>query len=116
MNWLFLYTAVAFEVAGTTALKLSAGLARPAFFGAALALYGLSFTLLALSLRALPIGVAYAIWSGFGTVLVALVGAALFREPFTALKLVFFALIVVGCVGLNLATGGAAAADATGPR
>ena len=102
MHWVLLYAAIAFEVAGTTALKLSAGLERLAFFAAALALYGLSFSLLSLSLKTVPLGVAYAIWSGIGLVLVAVVGALMFKEPFTALKVVFFALIVAGCVGLNL--------------
>jgi small multidrug resistance pump len=104
MHWIMLYAAIALEVAGTTALKLSAGLTRPSFFAGALLLYGVSFFLLALSLRTLPISVAYAIWSGLGTVLVAAIGLAVFKEPVTALRVLFFTLIVVGCVGLNLVT------------
>lgn len=102
MHWGMLYAAIALEVAGTTALKLSSGLARPSYFAAALGLYGLSFTFLALSLRVLPISVAYAIWSGLGVVLVAAIGFLVFKEPVSALKVLFFALIVIGCVGLNL--------------
>ena len=66
----------------------------------------MSFSLLALSLRVVPLGVAYAIWAGVGTALVAAIGFIAFKEPVTALKLIFLTLIIVGCVGLNLVTGG----------
>ncbi len=62
----------------------------------------LSMALLALALRALPLGTAYAVWTGIGTVGTALLGIALFREPATAGRLACIALIVVGIVGLRL--------------
>ena len=104
MHWLMLYAAIVFEVAGTTSLKLSEGLARPGAFAAALALYSCSFVLLALSLKTVPVGVAYAIWSGLGTVIVAVIGFVWFGEGLTGLKTMLIAMIVVGAVGLNLIT------------
>jgi small multidrug resistance pump len=104
MNWLMLYTAIVFEVVGTTSLKLAAGFARPGFFMLCLALYGVSFALLAMALRTLPVGVAYAIWSGAGTVLIATIGILWFQEAASPLRLLFIAMILVGAVGLNLTT------------
>jgi len=62
----------------------------------------LSIYLLTLSLKTIDVSVSYAIWSGAGTALIALIGVAVFREPLTALKLASLALIVAGVVGLNL--------------
>lgn len=105
MNWLLLYTAIGFEVVGTTALKLSDGLLRLGMFAASLACYAVSFVLLAVTLKTIPVGVAYAVWSGLGTVIVVLIGILWFKEPATVMRLVFIAMIVVGAVGLNLVTG-----------
>lgn len=102
MHWLALYGAIVFEVAGTTTLKYAAGLRQLGVFALSLAFYATSFTLLAHALRIIPVGVAYAIWSGVGTVAVALIGIFWFREAATVMKLLFIAMIVVGAVGLNL--------------
>ena len=104
MNWLMLYTAIVFEVAGTTSLKLAEGFVRPGFFVLCLALYGVSFALLAMALKALPVGVAYAIWSGAGTVLIATIGILWFQEAASPLRLLFIAMILIGAIGLNLTT------------
>lgn len=104
MNWLMLYAAIAFEVVGTTSLKLSEGLARPGWFALCLVLYGTSFALLAIALKAIPVGVAYAIWSGVGTVLIALIGILWFHEAASPLRLMFIAMILIGAIGLNLTT------------
>lgn len=102
MSWLFLYVAIALEVAGTVSLKLSRGFEAlvPSVF--ALGFYGLSLISLNLALKALPVGTAYAIWSGLGTMAVATIGILHFREPASAAKLVCLGLIVIGVVGLNL--------------
>jgi small multidrug resistance pump len=104
MNWLMLYVAIGFEVVGTTSLKLSEGMTRPGWFALCLALYGTSFALLALALKAIPVGVAYAIWSGVGTVLIALIGILWFQEAASPLRVLFIAMILIGAVGLNLTT------------
>lgn len=104
MSWLLLYAAIAFEVTGTISLKLSDGMERLGFFLLCLACYGVSFALLSVTLKTVPVGVAYAIWAGVGTLLVALVGMLWFKEPATAMRLLFIAMIVVGAVGLNMTT------------
>ncbi|QYJ14558.1 Nicotine metabolites export pump subunit NepA [Rubrobacter xylanophilus DSM 9941] len=102
MSWLLLLGAIAAEVAGTFSLKLSEGLSRlgPSLMVAAF--YGLSFYLLALVLKRMDVGVAYAVWSGLGTALVAIVGIALFGEELTAVKTLALALIIAGVMLLNL--------------
>ena len=104
MHWLMLYVAIGLEVAGTTSLKLSDGLSRPGFFALCLAFYGASFALLAIALKTLPVGVAYAIWAGAGTVLIAVIGMIWFQEGAGFLRLLFIGMIVAGAVGLNLTT------------
>ncbi len=105
MAWLYLAGAIVFEIGGTTALKLSDGLRylRPSL--AVVVLYGISFACLAVAMRRIELGVAYAIWSGVGTAVIAAIGIVWFREPASALKLLSLALVVAGVVGLNLAEG-----------
>jgi small multidrug resistance pump len=104
-SFLLLLT-ILFEVSGTTSLKLSQGFTRLLPSILVVVFYGLSFWLFSLSLRKLDVGVAYAIWSGLGTVLITLVGIFWFKEPVTLVKIVSIALIVLGVIGLRL--GGAA--------
>lgn len=102
IEWVFLVLAIAFEVSGTTSMKLSDGFSHLWWSGAMLVFYLLSFALLTLALKKIDVSVAYAIWSGVGTVLIAIIGIFYFKEPATAAKLVSIALIVAGVVGLNL--------------
>ena len=104
MNWLVLYAAIAFEIGGTTALKLSDGMTRLSMFSISLGLYAVSFALLAIALRDLPVGVVYAIWSGVGTAAVAVIGMVWFGESAAIGRLAFIAMIVIGAVGLNVIT------------
>jgi small multidrug resistance pump len=100
--WVYLVLAIVLEVAGTTSMKLSEGFTK---FWPAVAVavcYGVSIYLLALALKRIDVSVAYAVWSGVGTALVAAIGVLWFREPLTALKLASLILIVAGVVGLNL--------------
>jgi small multidrug resistance pump len=105
MGWLSLAGAIVFEIGGTTALKLSDGLRhlRPSL--AVVLLYGISFACLAIAMRRIELGIAYAIWSGVGTAVIAAIGIVWFREPASALKLVSLTLVVAGVIGLNLAEG-----------
>jgi small multidrug resistance pump len=105
MAWLYLAGAIVFEIGGTTALKLSDGLRylRPSL--AVVLLYGISFACLAVAMRRIELGIAYAVWSGVGTAVIASIGIVWFREPASALKLVSLALVIAGVVGLNLAEG-----------
>ena len=102
MHWLYLALAVAFEVAGTVAMKLSDGLQKPGWAAAMLVLYTACFALVSLSIRVIDLSVAYTIWAGVGTAVVAVLGVAVFGETMTALKVVGLVLVVLGVVALNL--------------
>jgi len=100
--WVSLAVAIGLEVVGTTMLKLSDGFSNVLYGVGSLALYGVSFYFLAGALKVVPVGVAYAIWSGLGTMLVVIVGLTFFGETLSVAKTACFALIITGCVGLNL--------------
>ena len=102
MAWVYLTLAILFEIAGTTCLKLSDGFSNLIPSLAIFPAYAVSFVLLAFAVKVIPISVAYAIWAGVGTALIATIGILWFREPATAAKLFFIAVIVAGVVGLHL--------------
>jgi small multidrug resistance pump len=102
---LFLILAIASEVAGTAGLKASEGFGRLAPSALALLGYALAFYFLAQSLKYIPLGVAYAIWSGLGTVGSVLLGLMIWKEVLGPMHIGGIALIVVGVVVLNLAPG-----------
>jgi small multidrug resistance pump len=103
MPALLLAIAIVAEVGGTVALKYTDGFTRLAPSAAVVAGYGLSFWMLALVLRDLPIGLTYAVWAAAGTALIAAIGIVAFGEPATTLKLLSLGLIIAGVVGLNMA-------------
>ena len=102
MHWLYLSVAILSEVVATSALKAADGFSR--WFPSLLVVtgYGLSFHFLSLTLRTIPLGIAYAIWSGVGVALVSLVGWAIYRQSLDIGAFVGIALIVAGVVVLNL--------------
>ena len=104
MAWIVLVVAGLLEIGWAVGLKYSAGFTR--LVPTVLTVLSLvaSMALLGLSLRTLPLGTAYAVWTGIGTVGTAILGILLFREPATTLRLVCIGLIVAGIVGLKLAT------------
>ncbi len=102
MAWALLFLAGLFEIGWAIGLKYSHGFTRLWPSAATLAAMALSVWLLGLALRALPLGTAYAVWTGIGTVGTAILGMVLFAEPATALRLASIALIVAGIVGLRL--------------
>lgn len=104
MAWVVLFVAGLMEVAWAVGLKYTAGFTRLWPSLGTIAALAVSMALLGLSLRTLPLGTAYAIWTGIGTVGTAVLGVILFREPATAARLVCIALIVTGIVGLKLVT------------
>jgi small multidrug resistance pump len=103
MPAILLTVAILAEVAGTVALKYTDGFTNLGPSALVVAGYGLSFWMLALVLRDLPIGLTYAVWAAVGTALIAAVGIVAFGEPATTLKLLSLALIIAGTIGLNLA-------------
>lgn len=104
MSWVILVAAGLFEIGWAVGLKYTEGFTRlwPSV-GTVLSMI-VSLGLLGLALRNLPLGTAYAVWTGVGTVGTALLGIMLFAEPATALRLACIGLIVAGIVGLKLVT------------
>ncbi|MGE5927240.1 MAG: quaternary ammonium compound efflux SMR transporter SugE [Gemmatimonadota bacterium] len=108
MAWIALFVAGLLEIGWAVGLKYTDGFTRLGpTLGTAAALVG-SMALLGVALRSLPLGTAYAVWTGIGTVGTAALGIVLFREPATAIRLACIGLIVAGIVGLKVTTGGAA--------
>jgi len=103
MSWILLSIAILFEVAGITSMKLSRGFAELLPSVGVFVFYVCSAAAVMLALKRLELSVAYAIWSGVGTALTALIGITYFREPLTLIKLGSIALVVVGVAGLSLA-------------
>lgn len=104
MAWILLVLAGILEVVWAIGLKQSAGFTKlwPSLW--TLAALTMSFWLLSIALRTLPLGTAYAVWVGIGAVGSVLFGIWLFAEPANAMRLVSVALIVAGIVGLKLST------------
>ena len=101
MGWILLTIAILCEVTATLALRAAGEGHRVAIVAVVLG-YVVSLSLLAVVVKHLDVSVAYAVWAGAGTALVALFGVAILGEPATAVKLGSIALIIAGVVGLNL--------------
>lgn len=102
IHWLFLAAAILLEVAGTVSMKLSEGFTRLLPSIMLFVFYAASFTALTFSLKKINLSIAYTVWAGVGTALIALVGILYFREPVTMMKSVSICLIIIGVAGLNL--------------
>lgn len=104
MAWVVLFVAGLLEIGWAVGLKYTAGFTRLWPTVATVVALIASMSLLGVALRTLPLGTAYAMWTGIGTVGTAVLGIILFREPATAVRLVCIALIVAGIIGLKLAS------------
>lgn len=102
MHWIYLLVAGFFEVIWAIGLKLSHGFTNIIF--SALTILGMiaSFYFLAIALKNIPLGTAYAVWTGIGIVGTVLLGIILFKEPVTVMRIVCIMLIVLGITGLKL--------------
>ncbi|MEA1651951.1 quaternary ammonium compound efflux SMR transporter SugE [Nitrospirillum sp. BR 11164] len=105
MAWLWLLLAGLSEVGWAVGLKYTDGFTRLVPSILTITAMGVSLGLLGLALRALPLGTAYAVWTGIGTLGTVIAGIILFNEPATALRLACIGLIVAGIAGLKLAHG-----------
>lgn len=106
--FMLLLAAITSEIVGTTSLKFSDGFTRPLPSLIVVLGYGLSFYLMSLSLRHIPLGTAYAIWSGLGTAATAAIGVLIWKESLDSARLIGIALIIVGVVVLNFLSKGTA--------
>jgi quaternary ammonium compound-resistance protein SugE len=103
MSWILLFFAGLFEIGWAIGLKYTEGFTRPLPTALTVASMIVSLALLGLALKALPVGTAYAVWTGVGTVGTALLGIWLLGEPATAIRLSCIGLIIAGIAGLKLA-------------
>lgn len=102
MKWLILIVAGLFEMGWAVGLKYSQGFTKPILGMFTIVGMIASFYFLSLALKSIPLGTAYAIWTGIGTVGTVTLGTVLFKEPIYITKLVFIGFIVVGIVGLKV--------------
>jgi small multidrug resistance pump len=101
-HWFYLAIAIALDVAGTITMKLSEGFTRLVPSILLFVFYAASFSALTLALKKIEVSVAYAVWSGVGTAIIAAIGILYFHETATAIKLISILFIIVGVIGLNL--------------
>ena len=104
MHWILLFVAGLFEISWAVGLKFSHGFTQ--IIPSVLTVIGMvaSFYFLSLALKNLPLGTAYAIWTGIGTIGTVILGILLFKEPISFMRIACIALIVCGITGLKLIT------------
>ncbi|MCZ6939198.1 multidrug efflux SMR transporter [Bacillus mycoides] len=101
MQWIYLCFAILFEVAGTTAMKLSDGLTKLVPSILIFVFYGVSFSFLSFTLKGMEMSVAYAVWSGMGIVTITIIGFVYFGESINVIKILAILFILIGVVILN---------------
>lgn len=102
MHWVFLTLAIACEIIGTMAMKYAEGFSKPLPSLCVFLFYGLALTCITIALKKIDLSVAYTIWAGVGTALIALIGIAYFGEPSPPLKLASIGLVILGVIGLKV--------------
>ena len=102
MNWMFLSIAIVAEVIATSALKAADGFSRVGPSLVVVAGYGIAFYFLSLALRGIPVGIAYAVWSGVGIVLISVIGWLAFGQTLDAAAMLGIGLIMAGVIVLNV--------------
>ncbi|OZI52640.1 DMT family transporter [Bordetella genomosp. 4] len=102
MKWVYLGIAIVAEIIATSALKSSESFTRLVPSVITVAGYAVAFYFLALTLREIPVGIAYAVWSGVGIVLISLVGALFFKQHLDGPAILGIALIIAGVVIMNV--------------
>ena len=106
MSWYLLLVAGLFEVVWAVGLEYSDGLSKPVTTAGTVLALVVSMVLLAKAVENLPVGTAYAVWTGIGAVGTAALGVVLFDEPASLARITFISVIVVGIAGLHLSSGG----------
>ncbi|XKH01028.1 QacE family quaternary ammonium compound efflux SMR transporter [Marinobacter nauticus] len=101
-SWLFLALAIVAEVVATSALKSSEGFTRLAPTALVVVGYVIAFYFLALAIKVIPVGIAYAVWAGLGIVLISLIGWLVFQQKLDAPAVIGMVLILSGVLVINL--------------
>lgn len=102
MNWLYLSIAIVAEVIATSALKAADGFTRSGPSLVVVVGYGIAFYFLSLALRGIPVGIAYAVWSGVGIVLISVIGWIAFGQRLDAAAVLGIGMIMAGVIVLNV--------------
>lgn len=102
--WTYLLAGIVFEVIGTTFLKLSDGFSESLYSTLCIVFFVAALFMLSQSVKSIEIGVVYAIWSGVGIALITLIGIFYFHEVLSIAKVFFIGMIIVGAVGLQVAS------------
>lgn len=106
MAWMVLLAGVAISVVANALLKYSNGVEKVVPGVASFILFAIAIYLYGYAVKTLPIGVAYAVWSGVGILIVTFIGIIWFKESISYLGIFFMLMILTGCIGLNLITKG----------
>ena len=106
MAWVYLFVAGLFEIGFALGLKFSEGFTRPLPTALMFAAGALSFYLLSVAMKSLPVGTAYAVWTGIGAAGTAVLGILLLKESGDLLRVLSISLILIGVVGLKLSSPG----------
>ncbi|MCO5286450.1 MAG: multidrug efflux SMR transporter [Chitinophagaceae bacterium] len=102
MKWIFLMIAIISEVIATSALKYSEGFSKLVPSIIVILGYGIAFYFLSLTLKSMSVGIAYALWSGIGTVLIALTAYFIFKQKLDLPSIIGLSLIVLGVIVINV--------------
>lgn len=102
MKWIYLLIAIVAEVIATSALKAADGFTKLVPSLIVVAGYGVSFFFLSLTLKEIPVGISYAVWSGVGITLISLIGYFFYKQSLDAPALIGIGLIVCGVIVINL--------------
>lgn len=102
MSYFYLAIAILVEIGATSSLKASNGFTNGIYTSISLLGYAISFYSLSLALRVIPVGIAYAIWSGVGTVGICLIGWIIYQQKISMISVIGISCIVVGVLILNL--------------
>jgi small multidrug resistance pump len=105
IHWLYLFAAIIFEVCGTMSMKFSQGFTRLLPSVMIFVCYAAAFVCVTFAIRKIEISVAYTVWSGIGTTLVAIIGIWYFGETLNVLKAASIAVIILGVIGLKISAG-----------
>ena len=102
MKWLFLITAILAEVIATSALKAAEGFTKLVPSLIVIAGYSISFFFLSLTLKSIPVGIAYAIWSGVGITFISIIGFFIYKQALDLPAIIGISFIVLGVIIINL--------------
>jgi len=102
MKWIFLLIAIIAEVIGTSALKSAEGFTKLIPSAIVVIGYGISFYFLSLTLKTIPVGIAYAIWSGVGIILISIIGYFFYKQSIDLPAIIGILLIMIGVIVINL--------------